>query len=71
MHDFFNWFQISTIFSLSLASLSLAIAAALISYLLMRIALRFAVDRMKKSPSKLPAASMTRWSRCSAAATTG
>ena len=48
MHDFLDWFQTTDIFSLSLVSLSLAIAATLISYLLMRIALRFAVGRMRK-----------------------
>ena len=48
MHDFLEWFQTATIFSLSLASLSLAIAAILISYLLMRMALRLAVGRMRK-----------------------
>ncbi|MBG6071420.1 MULTISPECIES: mechanosensitive ion channel family protein [unclassified Polaromonas] len=48
MNDFLNWFQTTGIFSLSLASLSLAIAATLISYLLMRMALRFSVGRMRK-----------------------
>ena len=48
MNDFLDWFQTADIFSLSLVSLSLAIAATLVSYLLMRIALRFAVGRMKK-----------------------
>lgn len=48
MNDFLDWFETTTIFSLSLASLSLAIAATLISYLLMRIALHFSVGRMKK-----------------------
>ncbi|MBG6078083.1 mechanosensitive ion channel family protein [Polaromonas sp. CG_9.11] len=48
MNDFLDWFQTTDIFSLSLASLSLAIAATLISYLLMRMALRFAVGRMRE-----------------------
>ena len=48
MHDFLDWFQTTDIFSLSLVSLSLALAATLISYLLMRISLRFAVGRMRK-----------------------
>jgi len=48
MNDFLDWFQTTAIFSLSLVSLSLAIAATLISYLLMHITLRFAVGRMRK-----------------------
>lgn len=48
MNDFLEWFQTTDIFSLSLVSLSLAIAATLISYLLMRIALHFSVGRLKK-----------------------
>ncbi|MDB5938614.1 MAG: MscS Mechanosensitive ion channel [Polaromonas sp.] len=48
MNEFADWFQTSDIFSLPLASLSLAIAATLVSYLLMHMALRFAVGRMKR-----------------------
>ena len=48
MNDFLDWFQSADIFSLSLASLSLAIAATLTSYLLMSIALHFSVGRLKK-----------------------
>ena len=48
MNDFLEWLQTTDIFSLSLVSLLLAVAATLISYLLMRIALRFAVGRMKR-----------------------
>jgi len=48
MNDFLDWFQSADIFSLSLASLSLAIAATLISYLLMSTALHFSVGRLKK-----------------------
>ncbi|MDB5932118.1 MAG: MscS Mechanosensitive ion channel [Polaromonas sp.] len=48
MNDFVDWFQTELIFGLSLPSVALAIAAMVVSYLVMTMALRFAVGRMKK-----------------------
>ena len=48
MNHFVDWFQTKSIFGLSLPSVALAIAAIGVSYLVMTMALRFAVGRMKK-----------------------
>lgn len=46
MNDFLNWLVATDVFGLSVTSLALAAATAFISYLVMRMALRFVVKRM-------------------------
>lgn len=48
MNDFLDGLQTTSLFGLSLASMALALAATLLSYLLMRMALRFSVGRMRQ-----------------------